>query len=289
MLTAKQIAQFKAQGYLRGSKVLTDAQVDKLRQETERVIAQRERKGIPQPVLCHNFTGNTDAPVWQIVNIWEASPAFAELTRHPVIGEEMAQLTGADDLRIWHDQIQYKPASKGGVNMWHQDAPLWPILAPMTEVSAWVALDDVDVENGCMSMVPGSHTWGDHMAHLNTWKDYYKDVPKKFKGRRVKVKSCPVRKGEVHYHHALTWHGSHANTSGRPRRAIALHFMTGDTRFVKSGEHVMKKFVRVGNGEVMRGKHFPLVWSRPGAKPKAAPKAARKAGKAGRKKPARRK
>jgi phytanoyl-CoA hydroxylase len=105
----------------------------------------------------------------------------------------------------------------------------------------------------------------------------------------VTVKSCPVRKGEVHYHHALTWHGSHANTSGRPRRAIALHFMTGDTRFVKSGEHVMKKFVRVGNGEVMRGKHFPLVWSRPGAKPKAARKAAPKARKSPRQKPARRK
>lgn len=40
--------------------------------------------------------------------------------------------------------------------MWHQDAPYWPIVAPMTEVTAWVALDDADEDNGCMSMVPGS-------------------------------------------------------------------------------------------------------------------------------------
>ncbi len=154
------------------------------------MIEQRERKDIPQPVLCHNFTYNDNAPVWQIVNIWEASPAFAKLIKHPVIGEEMAQLTGAKTLRIWHDQIQYKPAATGGINMWHQDAPLWPILAPMTEVSAWVALDDVDVDNGCMSMVPGSHLWGDQIKVLqkcSNVEDYVKDVPKKFAGHKVKA------------------------------------------------------------------------------------------------------
>lgn len=264
MLTPQQVAEFKSVGYLRGAKVISDAQVDVLRGEIERVINERERKDIPQPVLCHNFTGDETAPVWQIVNIWEASKPFGELIRNAQIGEEIAQLTGASDLRIWHDQIQYKPASRGGVNMWHQDAPLWPIIAPMTEVTAWVALDDVDVDNGCMSMVPGSHLWGDHMAHLATWKDYEKDVPKEFQGHPVTVKKCPVAKGEVHFHHALTWHGSHANTSGRPRRAIALHFMTNETRYVESGHHCMKPFVEVRDGEVMRGAHFPHVWSKSG-------------------------
>ncbi len=64
MLTPAQIAEFKANGYLRGSQVLTDAQVEELRAEVQRVIDQRERKDIPQPVLCHNFTGNDAAPVW---------------------------------------------------------------------------------------------------------------------------------------------------------------------------------------------------------------------------------
>ncbi|MCF7759973.1 MAG: phytanoyl-CoA dioxygenase family protein [Cephaloticoccus sp.] len=262
MLTPAQIAEFKTQGYLRSAKVLDDAQVEILRAEVERVIDQRERTDIPQPVLCHNFTHNETAPVWQIVNIWEASAPFKRLTTNALICEEMAQLTGADSLRIWHDQIQYKPAARGGINMWHQDAPLWPIIAPMTEVTAWVALDDVDDDNGCMSMVPGSHLWGDHMNYLRTWKDFTKDVPAEFEGHPVTVRKCPVKKGEVHYHHSLTWHGSHANTSGRPRRAIALHFMTGETRYVATGEHCMKQFVTVEDGALLQGEHFPLVWSR---------------------------
>src|SRR5690606_21412064 len=191
-----------------------------------------------------NLSGNESAPVWQIVNIWEASDAYADLMKSPKIAEEIAQLTEASTLRIWHDQIQFKPAETGGVNWWHQDAPLWPIIAPMTEVSAWVALDDVDEENGCMSMVPGSHLWGNNIQFLGSLQGQEFDcLPPEYSGHEVKIVRCPVKKGEVHYHHALTWHGSHANTSGRPRRAIAFHFMTGETRFVESGNHPMKPFV----------------------------------------------
>lgn len=259
MLTNEQVAQFGRDGYLKSARVLDDAQVETLRDETERVIQQRNDQSVPQPVLCHNMNRDEAAPVWQIVNIWEASAPFRAVVSHPQIAEEMAQLTGAQELRLWHDQIQYKPASKGGVNMWHQDAPLWPIIRPMTEVSAWVALDDVDEENGCMWMVPGSHTWGNHIAFLQGLKTF-DEMPREYEGRQIEVRPCPVRKGEVHYHHALTWHGSPANRSGRPRRAIALHYMTGETRFVASGNHPMKPFVEVGDGEVLQGAHFPLVW-----------------------------
>jgi phytanoyl-CoA hydroxylase len=71
----------------------------------------------------------------------------------------------------------------------------------------------------------------------------------------------PVRRGQVSFHHSMTWHGSHANRSDRPRRAIALHFMTGDARFVKSGQHPMKKFIALDDDAPMRdaGPHFPHV------------------------------
>jgi len=261
MLTQDQVEEFRANGYLKGGKVLDDAAIEELREEMARVIREHGAADVAQPVLCRNLSGNPDAPVWQIVNIWEASAPFRALVSHPRIVEEITQLTAAATLRIWHDQIQYKPAATGGVNMWHQDAPLWPILAPMTEVSAWLALDDVDPENGCMSMVPGSHLWGNQIAFLHTLKSF-DDMPREFHGQPVEVRPCPVRKGEVHYHHALTWHGSPANTSTRPRRAIALHYMTNETRYVASGEHVMKPFVAVADGEVMQGEHFPVVYER---------------------------
>lgn len=261
MLTTEQIAGFKANGFVNGGEILNNEEVEILRSELMRVIADREKADVLQPVLIRNLARDDNAPVWQIVNIWEASQPFKRLLSHPKIVEGIAQLTEATELRIWHDQVQYKPAEIGGVTMWHQDAPLWPIIAPMTEVTAWVALDDADETNGCMSMVPGSHLWGNHIDFLRSLRNY-EAMPASYQGREINVVRCPVRKGEVHFHHALTWHGSHANTSGRPRRAIALHYMTQDTRYVASGQHVMKPFVEVADGELMRGEHFPLVYQR---------------------------
>ena len=44
---------------------------------------------------------------------------------------------------------------------WHQDASYWP-LTPSRVVSAWLAIDDVDVDNSAMHVIPGSH----HHAQL---------------------------------------------------------------------------------------------------------------------------
>jgi ectoine hydroxylase-related dioxygenase (phytanoyl-CoA dioxygenase family) len=261
MLTDEQVARFHSDGFVKGGRVLDDAGVEALRSEMQRVIDQRERADVTQPVQLANLASD-EHPVWQIVNIWQASAPYANLIRNPRITEEIAQLTGASELRIWHDQIQYKPAQQGGTNTWHQDAPLWPVLRPNTQVTAWVALDDVDESNGCMSMVPGSHTWGDQMAYLRSLESGF-ELPPTYEENTVRKVTRPVAKGEVHYHHSLTWHGSHNNTSGRPRRAIAVHLMGDDTEFVAGGRHPMKQFVTVADGAKLEGDAFPVVYRRP--------------------------
>lgn len=260
MLNNQQIAAYQTNGYIKGERVLDDAAVEELRDELDRVIRDRDKPGL-QPVLLRNLSKpGSGTTLWQIVDIWMASQAFRRLISHPQITEAAGKLGGARELRLWHDQIQYKIAETGGVNMWHQDWPYWPILDAPHQITAWVALDDVDVDNGCMSMVPGSHLWGRNDVFLRSLPNY-DAMPQEFQGHKVERVYCPVAKGEVHFHHALTWHGSHANKSGRPRRAIALHFMTEQTRYVSAGEHPMKAHVTVGDGEPLQGNAFPLVWS----------------------------
>ena len=141
----------------------------------------------------------------------------------------------------------------------------------MTPVSAWIALDDADEENGCMWMVPGSYKWGDQMDFLRTQqhleqREEFMNIqgfspPDDSEVKAVAPQPRPVKSGEVSFHHSLTWHGSPFNRSDRPRRAIAIHYMTGESRFVASGQHLMKQFVTLENGEPMAeaGEHFPAV------------------------------
>ncbi len=272
MLSAKQVAEFERDGCLVGGKVVNDADVEELRIELDRVIATHQAGGFaegqPQPVMIGNLGGKADSVVWQVVNIWEASPAFERLLYLPAVVDGLHQLTHHKNLQVWHDQIQFKPPKHGGINNWHQDAPYWPIIKPETPVTAWIALDDVDESNGCMWMVPGSHKWGNHIKLLETnpqekffelGKDFVPPTDAEIK--KVELRPWPVKKGEVSYHHSMTWHGSHQNNSDRPRRAIAIHVMTGAAVYVASGQHPMKKFVQVADGESMSnaGPHFPQI------------------------------
>jgi ectoine hydroxylase-related dioxygenase (phytanoyl-CoA dioxygenase family) len=70
---------------------------------------------------------------------------------------------------------------------------------------------------------------------------------------------CPVKKGHVHFHHSLTWHGSGQNHSLRPRRAIAIHFMTERTTFDAAGDHIMKKYISIPHGAPITGDVFLKV------------------------------
>lgn len=167
----------------------------------------------------------------------------------------------------------------------HQDAPLWPSILPNTMITAWVPMDDVEPANGAMWMLPGSHTWGDQhssgsiidastvdgsaLAELDGFGDL--DLtgfsPPVVPGPQPvsTPRPCPVHRGQVHFHHSLTWHGSPNNSSPDRRRAIGIHYMTGDTFFVESGGHLMQKFVHehgaIGDGGLMleAGPHFPQV------------------------------
>ncbi|MGC8780788.1 MAG: phytanoyl-CoA dioxygenase family protein [Anaerolineae bacterium] len=259
-LTELQMDLYRRNGFVNGGPVLDEETVEILREETLRVIRDRDNPAVKQPVLLRNLTNDDERPIWQIVNIYQASPAFQALVTNPVIAQMAAQLSGATELRIWHDQIQYKPQEHGGRLHWHQDSPAWPTLQPKhAQITAWVALDDADLDNGCMYMVPGSHLWGDHDGFLRSVPDGA-PLPDTYDGHPVYVVTCPVKKGHVHFHHSLTWHGSGANTSRRPRRAIAIHYMTEQTIYDARGNHPMKPFIGVADGEKIVGEAFPLVW-----------------------------
>ncbi len=257
MLTADQIAQFHRDGFLLGPRILKDRDIQILNENVLHVIENRNHPRSPQPLLLRNLASD-HAPVWQIVNIHEVTPGFGWLVGNRTIAQHLSQLIPAHPIRLFHDQIQYKPAATGGVNMWHQDLPYWPILKGGTQVTAWIALDDADEENGCMSMVPGSHRWGDQISFLESVA-HFDAMPREFQGHPLQVKPCPVPAGHVHYHHSLTWHGSPANTSGRPRRAVALHFISADTLYNAAGNHPLKAHVTSLDGEAITGETFPLI------------------------------
>jgi non-haem Fe2+, alpha-ketoglutarate-dependent halogenase len=88
------------------------------------------------------------------------------LARRPALTERLAQLLGPD-LLLWRSQVFVKPPGAPAL-AWHQASTylqediIRPALYPpdldaLFQLGAWLAFDDVDLANGCLQFVPGSH------------------------------------------------------------------------------------------------------------------------------------
>jgi len=275
MLTGVQVKQFERNGFLNAGPLLRQEELEELCEQLSELLAKGPdgfRVGQRRPVSFCNMASETGKEVVQVVNVWEVCPAFERLMHHPFIVRAIAKLTGFSELQVWHDQVQYKPAQAGGATAWHQDAPLWPSIKPDTPVSAWLPFDDADIENGCMWMVPGSHRWGNRIDMLTAMnplvtREEFAAIsevdftpPASAPIQEIRPVPCPVKRGEVHFHHSLTWHGSPQNVSARARRAIAIHYMTSEAQYT-GRDHVMKPFIQVEVGGPMSqaGDRFRIV------------------------------
>ena len=86
----------------------------------------------------------------------EQIPGVVETPARDVV----ADLLG-DSVILRHSHLFAKLAGDAERVAWHQDASYWP-LSPSRAVTAWPAIDDVDVDNSAMGVIPRSH----HHAQL---------------------------------------------------------------------------------------------------------------------------
>jgi ectoine hydroxylase-related dioxygenase (phytanoyl-CoA dioxygenase family) len=275
MRPAREIVEaYRRDGFVNLGSFFSPREVSALSTELERYVDAgfRDRDtGVTLPWLHQDLSKVPGESLPQLVSLWEVSGPFRELATDARIGEALATLAGATELQIFCDQVQYKPARSGGPMTWHQDAPYWGCVEPAILLTAWVALDDADVDNGCMWMVPGSHQWGYANAALG-WRESLRDpetfgdlppfTPPPGSPPWQAPRPCPVRAGEVHVHHCLTWHGSPVNRTERPRRAYAVHYMPTGVRFSGLASHPLARNISLPPGTSMLedGEHFPVVF-----------------------------
>lgn len=158
------------------------------------------------------------------------------ITRSPIIGQIAAVLAGTNSIRLWHDQLLFKPVEQGDIVArvgWHTDYGYWKTCSSPKMLTAWVPFHDCTVEMGTISMVEGSHLWPDNTAHLDFFSNDLEGLERRFVTGGAEIVKVPVelKAGEVSFHHCLTIHGSGPNLSDQPRRSIAVHLQDDANRW----------------------------------------------------------
>jgi ectoine hydroxylase-related dioxygenase (phytanoyl-CoA dioxygenase family) len=161
------------------------------------------------------------------------------LVRFPAIGAAAARLAGADEIRLWHDQLLHKPPEDdhaAAVVGWHTDRQYWLTCSSTEMLTAWVPFHDCDEETGTLEFVDGSHEWSERATGLDFFSS---DLAAQEAGLGRELRKVPavLRRGQVSFHNCRTIHGSGPNRSGAPRRSLAIHLQPGDNHYVETGAH----------------------------------------------------
>jgi phytanoyl-CoA hydroxylase len=131
---------------------------------------------------------------------------------------------------VYFSQIFFKPPEGGGPKPAHPDNFYFGPTDIEGIVTAWIALDDSTLENGCLYFGDGTNLGPVYPHFAPESEPFNLQLPARVLDRQP-MSPAPVRKGGVSFHHGNTFHQSGPNHSTQWRRACALHYVRNDVEF----------------------------------------------------------
>jgi phytanoyl-CoA hydroxylase len=160
----------------------------------------------------------------QIMQIHDFVPEALE-TGHAARMLEAARVILGPDMELDMTMVMDKLPGTATPTPWHQDEAYWlPDIPDRRSFSVWLALDDAEIENGCMWFVPGSHR---EPTRAHGW------AGPRGQGLKAEVAegegmAVPLKAGGCTIHHGNMLHMAGGNVTDRRRRALILNYRSGE-------------------------------------------------------------
>ena len=163
-------------------------------------------------------------------------PLIDELTHDDRVIDAAQAILGPD-IMLWGAGFFPKAPHTSSFVSWHQDLTYWGF-DNTDEVTVWLALSPVTVENGCMRFLPGSHRDG-----IKPHKDTFQEDNSLTRGQVLDVNidedqavQITLEPGEASLHHGRMFHASGPNATGRWRLGLAMQFISPSMKQVVARE-----------------------------------------------------
>jgi hypothetical protein len=215
-LSDDQLQQLHDEGWCLAGRVLDDRELQSLRSEEAR-FRSIEPHGVHETLFRSQLAPYSSA-VRAFVNQGSATAIALQ-----VIGDNVAH---------WFNQYVTKLPDAGTGKSefpWHQDNG-YTAIEPATNITIWIALDDVNTQNGCVWVMPRSHRHGLLPHGARSEDSWFLEVPVEGEGVPAELKA-----GEAVVFSGLTLHRSLLNHSDKPRRAFFVEYADAAARYVRPG------------------------------------------------------
>ncbi len=232
-LTAEEIEKYHRDGQVTPNWRLPPDRLERMRRSLDRLVAARSD-------IRPDFIALPHVP-WEGPDEVDIAREFFEYVTDPALLDLVEPLIGPDII-MWASSVFCKPAEKGLEVPWHQDGQYWPI-RPHATVTAWIALDDATLENGCMRVIPGSHRMGEFSHEQSDREDLV--LNNVLNDPRIDLSTAydlAIEAGQISLHDVGIVHGSKPNTSGKRRAGFAIRYMPTTSHYDRD--------LKMGSGSV---------------------------------------
>ncbi|MBM7567180.1 phytanoyl-CoA dioxygenase family protein [Paenibacillus sacheonensis] len=245
LVSVKDYAFYHKEGYVIIRGLLAGEALEEIYAYTEekRIESRRRAEAMPkQDGEPDYLTVMFDEQV-RVHMLSRTEPVAERTLLNPRILDVAEALVGPDVYAL-QDMFFMNPPGMGGQG-WHQDS-CYIKTHPDTLLGAWVALEPVDEENGCLWIVPGSHNEPvyppkevgggrvhaqeafadlDYVHNVSHPDDEINTLSKVAAENYPPPIPVPLQPGDVLFFHSHLFHRSHANASkDRYRRSCVLHY-----------------------------------------------------------------
>lgn len=169
---------------------------------------------------------------------------------------DLVEAITGPDIIMWTSHFISKDPYVGRATPWHEDSAYWKDRFDNFEniVTIWVALDRSNKENGCMRVIPGSHS--------NGFSDYEEvDVQRNLFNTQVKniddskAVYFELEHGECSLHDSRIIHGAAPNTSPHRRCGYTMRYLPASTKVLDVKKNEGWKFW-LARGKDVAGNHY---------------------------------
>jgi phytanoyl-CoA hydroxylase len=235
---AEQIKSYQNQGYIAIEQVLNSVEIEHALEALMEIVFVDAKGALVQftkPSADLKTDEERELAVRKVANFVEVDERLKAIAYHPRILAAIEHILGEKPV-LCQDMALLKPPRGGGEKPWHQDMAYGPLAFNQPVLGVWIALDEAELENGCMHVIPGSHADGatPHYA-VRDWQICDSHVPVE---RDVAV---PLKPGGLLFFHGLLKHGTPYNFSPKRRRALQFHYV-GQSAEKLSGKEYKRFF-----------------------------------------------
>jgi phytanoyl-CoA hydroxylase len=175
-----------------------------------------------------------DAPggrtVRRLLQACARDPAFREWATSGVLRDRLVQLLGprVELSQTHHNCVMTKDPRYSSLTQWHRDIRYWSFERPEL-VSVWLALGQERYDNGCLLVLPGSHTMEFTPAQLDEAQFLREDVDAN-RPLLATQRAVELDPGDVLFFHCRLLHAAGHNQTAQTKFSVVHTYHAADNR-----------------------------------------------------------